>query len=114
MPSTRARTCATRYAEVRPGSSIVIGTLPRCTVTTETCGGGGAVVAGLAAPQPARTMAANAGATPARHSVIRSEFMRHTVSVVGRHGHDGDESLPARFTSTEPHFICNRYDLQRP
>src|SRR3981081_2017318 len=78
MPSTRARTCATRNAEVRPGSSVVIGTLPRCTVTTETCGGGG-VVAGLAEPQPTRTMAANAGAIPIRQSVIRSGFMSYTV-----------------------------------
>src|SRR5882672_4580358 len=114
MPSTRARTCATRYGEVRPGSSIEIGTLPRCTVTTETCGGWGAVVAGLAAPQPARTMAANAGATPTRHSVIRSEFMRPAVSVVGSHAHHGDESLPAHFTPVARHFICTRYDLQRP
>src|SRR5258708_32162935 len=82
MPSTRARTWATRYAEVRPGSSVVIGTLPRCTVTTETWGGG-AVGAGLAEPQPDRTMAANAGAMAMRHSVIKSGFMWCTVRSLG-------------------------------
>ena len=39
----------------------MIGTLPLCTVTTETCGGWAVVVAGLAVPQPVRIMAANAG-----------------------------------------------------
>src|SRR6185369_986414 len=57
----------------RPGSSIVSGTLLGCTVTTETCAGGGAVVvAGLAGPQAARTRLIDAAARPARKGVVRS------------------------------------------
>ncbi|SIT47420.1 hypothetical protein BN2475_730011 [Paraburkholderia ribeironis] len=43
MPSTRARTCATRKALVRPGSSVTTGTVVGWRVTTPTsgaCGGG--------------------------------------------------------------------------
>ena len=36
MPSTRARTSATRYALVRPGSSVISGTAVGSTVTTPT------------------------------------------------------------------------------
>src|SRR5258708_4015595 len=39
MPSTRARTWATRKGEVRPGSSVVTGTACLCTATTVTSGG---------------------------------------------------------------------------
>src|SRR5256885_124223 len=51
MPSTRARTCATKYALVRPGRSIVTGTLARCTVATDTSGGCAAGAGGFL-PQP--------------------------------------------------------------
>ena len=46
-PVTRARTWAMRVASMRPGSSVLSGTLRGCTVTTPTCGGG---VAGAAPP----------------------------------------------------------------
>src|SRR5437879_6007921 len=58
MPSTRARTCATRYAEVRPGSSVTTGTADLRTVTTETSGGCGDGGACLAFTQPPRTTSA--------------------------------------------------------
>src|SRR5271169_4567491 len=80
MPSTRARTWATRYAEVRPGSSAVIGTLLPRTVTTETSGGGD-VVACFAEPQAARITAATATAITRRHRIIGSASIRHTIRV---------------------------------
>src|SRR5258706_14177397 len=80
MPSTRARTCATRYGDVRPGSSIEIGTLPRWTVTTETCAGFGVVAgAGLAGPQAARTRLVNARAMATRNGVLGSDVMRPPI-----------------------------------
>src|SRR5258706_12483001 len=58
MPSTRARTWATRNAEVRPGNSVVSETAARRTVTTATSGGCGA--GGAALPvHPARSPAAS-------------------------------------------------------
>ena len=45
MPVTRARTCATREASTRPGSSVVSGAVCVVTITTPTSGGGGAAPA---------------------------------------------------------------------
>ncbi len=57
MPSTRARTCATRTGSMRPASSVVSATDSGAMVTTPTSGGGGAPL-GCWRPQPA--MAINA------------------------------------------------------
>src|SRR3990167_6360583 len=52
MPAARARTCATREASRRPGSSAITGTAPIFTVTTPTgmAGTPPAPAAGAAAP----------------------------------------------------------------
>src|SRR5579862_2029283 len=65
MPSTRPRTCATRTGVVRPGSSIVTGTLVLCTVTTETSGTGATGEEAASAPHPATQAMARSEATHA-------------------------------------------------
>ncbi len=72
MPLTCGRTSATRDAVVRPGNSAVIATDCGRSVTTLTCGGGGAA-AGCSAcswPQPIRTSPENSrtAAAPERRS----------------------------------------------
>ena len=68
MPAARARTCATREASVRPGSSATRPTAAGVATTTPTGTGGGAAGSGALAAGPqadrntAHDQAASAGA----------------------------------------------------
>src|SRR5258707_14846514 len=105
MPSTRARTCATRNADVRPGSSIDTGTDAGCTVTTVTWGGGGVVVVWALELQPAASAAATASRAE-RTGIFIRPFHRPAVSSPfppggalrrmkrKRLGHESDGQLP--------------------
>src|SRR5258706_3625948 len=94
MPLTRLRTCATATGDVRPGSSVVIGTLPLWTVTTETSG---ICVFGAAAdfdpPQPA---IARGRRMEDAMSILRAEFIVSVPSVAETFGMGiGDEPVRA-------------------
>src|SRR3569833_1401199 len=78
MPSTRARTCATRKALVRPGNSVTTGTVVGWTVTTPTSGVccGGAECFG---PHAASNMAAVAALI--KRNGTRSTRMERPLSM---------------------------------
>src|SRR3977135_3956743 len=86
MPSTRARTCATKYALVRPGRSIVTGTLARCTVATDTSGGC-AAGAGCFLPQPlsAATIASSVTIDTAVPGTASDLRLRHAIIDASAH-----------------------------
>lgn len=53
MPATRARTCATRIGDTRPGRSVVCNTVRACAVTMSTAGATEDPAGGAALPQAA-------------------------------------------------------------
>src|SRR3954469_21807459 len=84
MPAARARTCATREASRRPGSSVTMPTSPAATRTTPTSGGGMPPPAACGAPPLPWPQAASASTRGDRKDQAGTCDRRAAMGVVVR------------------------------